>query len=71
MAAPVAVQMPVRAAAKVLGVSVQRVYQLVESGKLSARKVDSTWLVDGRSVADRYREKGGVGDGRRSGRRRV
>lgn len=44
---------PVSRAAKVLKVSRQRVYQLIGDGALSARKVDRTWLVSGRSIAAR------------------
>lgn len=44
---------PVSAAAKALGVSKQRVYQLVGEGLLVAVKVDRTWLVSARSVDGR------------------
>ncbi len=41
---------PVRTAAKMLGVSMARVYQLIESGDLRAQKMDSTMLVYQKSV---------------------
>jgi hypothetical protein len=53
---------PVAAAAKVLKVSRQRVYQLLALGLISGRKVERTWLVSARSVAARLsllREEGG------------
>jgi hypothetical protein len=36
---------PVRTAAKTLGVSMARVYQLIKTGELSSMKVDMTILV--------------------------
>jgi translation elongation factor EF-1alpha len=44
---------PVRTAAKMLQVSMTRVYQLIERGDLLSIKVDSTVLVSGRSVEAR------------------
>ena len=41
---------PVSSAARLLGVSKSRVYQMIEEGKLSAQTVDSTTLVDSSSV---------------------
>lgn len=56
---------PVRSAAKLLGVSVQRVHQLLGAGKLMGRKMDATWLVSMRSIKLRYDEQHrGGGDGR-------
>ena len=43
-------QMSVSEAAEALGVNRQRVHQLIKTGKLSAAKVGSTWIVDGASV---------------------
>jgi len=60
---------PVSAAAKVLRVSRQRVYQLISSGHLASRKVDSTVLVSMRSLRDRFNAQNG-GDGRGKARRR-
>jgi hypothetical protein len=45
--------LPVRTAAKMLQVSMTRVYQLIERGDLLSIKVDSTVLVSGRSVEAR------------------
>jgi len=42
--------LPVRSAAAMLGVSMTRVYQLVENGTLLSIKVDCTVLVSQRSV---------------------
>ena len=44
---------PVSAAARVLKVSRQRVYQLLRDGLISGRKIDRSWLVSARSVAAR------------------
>lgn len=44
---------PVRTAASMLGVSRQRVYQLVAKGALTGRSVDGTVLVGQRSVEAR------------------
>jgi len=44
---------PVSQAARRLKVSRQRVYQLLELGLISGRKVDRTWLVSSRSVDSR------------------
>lgn len=44
---------PVRTAAKMLRVSMARVYQLIESGVLLSVKVDMTVLVSQRSVEAR------------------
>ncbi|HAM15545.1 MAG TPA: hypothetical protein DCP91_06765 [Eggerthellaceae bacterium] len=40
----------VKGAAEALGVNRQRVHQLIDAGKLEARKVDGIWLVDKASV---------------------
>lgn len=40
-------------AAAALGVSRQRVSQLVRKGKLRARRVGAMWLVEAKSVAER------------------
>lgn len=56
---------PVRTASKLLGVSMKRVYQLIEEGSLMSRKVDCTVLVSLRSVAARQLELPGVRDARR------
>jgi excisionase family DNA binding protein len=53
---------PVRTAAKMLGVSMKRVYQLIESGTLSSMKVDCTVLVSVRSVESRQMLLPGVKD---------
>lgn len=44
---------PVTRAAKQLKVTVWRVYQLLKSGAVLGRKVESTWLVSARSVEAR------------------
>lgn len=44
---------PVSQAAKLLRVTRQRVYQLIELGLVHGRKVDRTWLVSSRSVESR------------------
>ena len=44
---------PVWGAAKLLKVSRQRVYQLIQSGGIVARRVGRTWLVSHRSVEAR------------------
>jgi len=44
---------PVSAAAKSLGVSTKRVYQIIDAGGLVSMKVDATVLVSARSVEDR------------------
>lgn len=41
---------PVRTAAKMMGVSRSRVYQLVDAGDLKALRQDRTWLVHRASV---------------------
>jgi len=45
--------LPVSSASKQLGVSVPRVYQLIERGDLVSMKVDSTVLVSCRSIQTR------------------
>ena len=45
--------LPVSAVCQMLLVSKQRVYQLVAEGKLTAMKVNSTWMVLRRSVEAR------------------
>ncbi|MBE3046026.1 hypothetical protein IMZ48_26500 [Candidatus Bathyarchaeota archaeon] len=47
---------PVRTAAKTLGVSMARVYQLIEKGDLVSMKVDLTVLVSMRSCNARQLE---------------
>ena len=47
---------PVRTAAKALGVSMARVYQLIDKGELVSMKVDLTVLVSMRSCAARQLE---------------
>lgn len=42
-------------AAQALGISVQRVAQLIHAGALSARKVGRDWVLDRSSVTDRQR----------------
>jgi excisionase family DNA binding protein len=56
---------PISTAAKVLGVSRQRVYQLIDEEKVGARKVDGTVLVSAVSLEQRMRSlaKEGLGDG--------
>jgi len=54
---------PVRTAAKMLGVSMTRVYQLVEDGELTGMKLDLTTLVGVRSIEVRKSSE------RRGGRR--
>lgn len=44
---------PVSGAARLLKVSRQRVYQLMEAGAITAERVDRTWLVSYRSVESR------------------
>jgi len=44
---------PVRSAARLLGVSPQRVYVLIDRGQVVGRKMASTWLVSWQSVRDR------------------
>ena len=44
---------PVRTAAHMLGVSRQRVYQLLDDGKLMGRDIDGTILVSQRSIEGR------------------
>ena len=46
---------PVSTAAKTLGVSTKRVYQIIDAGGMVSMKVDSTVLVSARSVDDRVR----------------
>lgn len=54
---------PVRTAAKTLGVSMARVYQLIAAGELVSMKVDLTVLVSMRSCCSRQFElKMGVED---------
>jgi excisionase family DNA binding protein len=48
---------PVRTAAAQLGISMTRVYQLVDSGVLLSIKVDRTVLVSERSVRARRMER--------------
>ena len=52
---------PVSAARKMLGVSRQRVYQLIEHGVLLSMKVDNTILVSHKSVVSRQLVVPGVG----------
>lgn len=47
----------VKEAAAQLGVSVGRVHQLIKSGALSAEKMGSQWVIDGRDVAERLASK--------------
>ena len=47
---------PVRTAAKTLGISMARVYQLIEKGELVSMKVDLTVLVSMRSCHARQLE---------------
>jgi hypothetical protein len=56
---------PISTAAKLLGVSRQRIYQLIGQSKLGSRKVDCTVLVSAVSIEQRMRsmEKGAVVDG--------
>jgi excisionase family DNA binding protein len=42
--------MPVSSAAKLLGVSMSRVYQLIAAGKLLSQTINSTVLVESASV---------------------
>jgi len=60
---------PVSEGAKLLRVSRQRVYQLLEEGKLYGIKRERTWFVNARSVAGRIalltKERGGAIGGRR------
>jgi hypothetical protein len=44
---------PVRTAIRVLGLSKQRVYQLIHEGKLTSKELDGTKLVSVRSIEDR------------------
>lgn len=53
---------PVRTASKLLGVSMKRVYQLIEEGSVTSRKVDCTVLVSVRSLVRRQLELPGVRD---------
>ena len=53
---------PVRTAAKLLRVSMKRVYQLIEQGTLTSMKVDCTVLVSMRSVESRQIVLPGVKD---------
>jgi len=62
---------PVGSAALMLGISRQRVYQLLEAGHLIGRKMGSTWLVSMSSVSRRHGEREGMKHGKRSGRNRV
>lgn len=48
--------LPVQTAAKMLGVSMTRVYQLIGAGVLLSIKVDSTVLVSQRSIETRQLE---------------
>lgn len=54
--------MTVDEARKVLGVSRERIYQLIQSGTLDAEKIGRSWLIDGSSV--RLREQANVRPGR-------
>ncbi len=45
--------LPVTEAARLLKVTRQRVYQLIDQGELAGRKVGSTWMVSASSVRDR------------------
>lgn len=47
----------VKEAAEVLGVSKQRIYQLIELGKISADRMGRTWMVDESSVQARSESK--------------
>ncbi len=47
---------PVRSAATMLRVSVQRVHQLIGRDRLIARRIDRTWLVSMRSIKQRLLE---------------
>lgn len=47
-----------KSAARRLGVSRQRVYQLTREGKISWRKMDGLVLINGTSVEDRVRARG-------------
>ena len=51
--APATSWIPVSGAGELLKVSRQRVYQLIQSGAIVARKVGGTWLVSHRSVEAR------------------
>lgn len=53
---------PVSVAALRLRVTVQRVYQLIEEGKLQADKCGSTWLVHTSSVESRIELQEGETD---------
>jgi hypothetical protein len=44
---------PVSQACRILRVSRQRVYQLINAGELVGRKLENTWLVSQFSVNDR------------------
>lgn len=44
---------PVSVASVELGVSKQRVHQLIQSGRLVARQYNRTWLVNSRSIEAR------------------
>lgn len=48
---------PVSVAASEIGVSRQRVYQLIEQGKLMARKIGNTWMISQASVRDLMRRR--------------
>lgn len=51
---------PVRAAARLLRVQPQRVYQLIQEGRLGARRIERTWLVSMESVRTRLEKLSGV-----------
>lgn len=59
---------PVCQAGKMLRVTRQRVYQLIDAGSLVSMKINNTVLVSHRAVEARIallRQEGGKGDGRR------
>jgi len=49
---------PVRTAARLLGLSRQRIYQLITSGDLTAIRLDGTVLITASSIAARQRSHG-------------
>lgn len=61
---------PVSVAVKLLGVSKQRVYKMIEKGVLMTRRVDRTWLISMRSLNDEVElrsSRGGEKSAYRSG----
>lgn len=60
--------LPVSAVAKTLSVSRQRVYSLIDQGKLSSIKIDGTVLVSERSVSMRLLQLA-FEEGRRASRK--